>query len=212
MSTTKRKVKIILPTQATQKMFLNRGWELVDENDKDAKADLICFTGGEDVSPELYQEEPHEKTYNNWKRDIKEMEIFEKYRDLPKVGICRGGQFLNVMSGGSMWQHVNNHGLTGGHTMLDLLLSKKTVFVTSTHHQMMIPSKEGTVIAIAHCATQFESKKTSRKRPKYDTEVVWYKETMSLCYQPHPEYWLSENKNSGNQAYFFNLIDYLMFN
>src|SRR3546814_3238996 len=31
----------------------------------------------------------------------------------PMAGICRGGQFLNVMCGGSMIQHVEGHAIHG---------------------------------------------------------------------------------------------------
>lgn len=54
-------------------------------------ADVVLFTGGEDVDPSLYGCEKHITTYSNLKRDLAEKEIFEKVRkDQLCVGICRG--------------------------------------------------------------------------------------------------------------------------
>src|SRR5690242_167619 len=74
-------------------------------------ADIILFTGGEDVNPELYGEVALHTTHFNRLRDQKEKLIFDAAleREIPMVGICRGGQALNVFNGGKMWQHVNNH-------------------------------------------------------------------------------------------------------
>lgn len=34
------------------------------------------------------------------------------------VGICRGAQFLNVMAGGKMIQHVEGHAIHGTHEIV----------------------------------------------------------------------------------------------
>lgn len=118
------------------------------------------------------------------------------------------GQLINTLSGGAMWQDVNNHG--GSHEIVDLLIFKDKPFqVTSTHHQMMIPGPKGDVIAIAHRATSFLSADSSRKKPEFDTEVVYYEHTKSLCFQPHPEngYCI---KGSPTNVYFFELLNYLL--
>jgi len=66
----------------------------------------VVFTGGADVSPFMYGEKKLSVTCNDEHRDEQEKLFFERYTKVPKVGICRGGQFLNVMNGGKMWQHV----------------------------------------------------------------------------------------------------------
>ncbi len=68
---------------------------------------LVCFTGGSDVSPELYGHRNLESGCNK-ARDEKEVLIFEmaKKHGIPMTGICRGSQFLNVMCGGTMVQHL----------------------------------------------------------------------------------------------------------
>ena len=49
--------------------------ENVNLVDSPLKADIVFFTGGEDVSPSLYGEKAHRTTFANKKRDIVEMEV-----------------------------------------------------------------------------------------------------------------------------------------
>lgn len=77
-------------------MFLKQGWEISTNSEE---ADLLQFTGGEDVTPALYGEGKHPTTDNNPDRDAFESDVYHYYIDKPKAGICRGGQFLNVMNG-----------------------------------------------------------------------------------------------------------------
>lgn len=176
----------------------------MDEKSTSHAPDLVCFTGGEDIGPQHYGEKRLPRTYINSARDAREILMFERYLGIPKIGICRGGQLLNVLSGGAMWQDVNNH--TADHKMIDLI-SRKPLLVTSTHHQMMIPGEQGHIIGIAEkLATKFISQK-QRTEPKYDTEVVWYPKTFSMCFQPHPEYTIKTHGDEC-QDYFFNLIEW----
>ena len=101
-------------------------------------ADLVLFTGGEDVTPKLYGQNIHPKTSYNIKRDISEQIIFKKaaFQGIPMLGICRGSQFLTVMNGGELIQDVNNHaGIIHSITFDNGELHE----ITSTHHQMMFP-------------------------------------------------------------------------
>jgi gamma-glutamyl-gamma-aminobutyrate hydrolase PuuD len=196
------KVLVIGADPPVALMFLKAGWELAHP-DEGGEVDLICFCGGDDVSPKYYNEIPHARTYSDPNRDKIEHAVFKKYESFPKVGICRGGQFLNVMSGGGMWQDVNKHGLVGSHDMIDLM-SGALIPVTSTHHQMMIAGDDGEVLGIAHEASRFEAGPgVIRDAPDYDTEVVWYESTNSLCVQGHPEY---SSATDEFVDYFFGLI------
>jgi gamma-glutamyl-gamma-aminobutyrate hydrolase PuuD len=157
-------------------------------------ADIILFTGGEDVFPGLYGEEALGKTSYNRLRDDYESRIFDeaKAKGVPMVGICRGGQFLNVKNDGKMWQHVDNHTADHAITTVDEQGQAIATFhVTSTHHQMMIPSETGQVLAVAERATIFCSAETTIEKTVpdlSDVEVVWYPDTGCLCFQPHPEF------------------------
>src|SRR5438309_1359385 len=60
----------------------------------------------------------------------------------PMAGICRGSQFLNVMAGGRLCQHLDGHG-----SWHDMETSDGRSFeVSSTHHQMMLPPEGAKVI------------------------------------------------------------------
>src|SRR5574344_1685246 len=88
--------------------------ENVNLVDSPLKADIVFFTGGEDVSPSLYGEKAHRTTFANKKRDIVEMEVFNLIKDnsdILKLGVCRGSQFLTVMNGAKLVQNVNNHAI-----------------------------------------------------------------------------------------------------
>lgn len=184
------KVLIIGHDGLITNMFLQRGWEVV-EGHQDAP-DLVQFTGGEDVSPNLYGEVAHPATFTNASRDQRESNVFLSYPDTPKAGICRGGQFLNVMNGGKMWQHVTNH--TRPHLAIEPATGREFE-VTSTHHQMMNPHQSGQVLLIAsddYRASYKQHMENGREKTVtndlWDVESVFYEETKSLCFQPHPEY------------------------
>jgi putative glutamine amidotransferase len=69
----------------------------------------LLLTGGEDVSPSLYGESPHDKLGEvNPSRDAFEVALVTeaRARNLPILGICRGIQVMNVAFGGSLVQDV----------------------------------------------------------------------------------------------------------
>ena len=68
--------------------FMNN-YELVNNLED---ANIVLFTGGEDVTPEFYKEERHPRTYCNPERDKREKEVFDKIDPSKQiaVGICRG--------------------------------------------------------------------------------------------------------------------------
>ena len=45
-------------------------------------ADLVCFTGGEDVDPSLYKSEKHYSTYSNIHRDNYELEYLRAKKEI----------------------------------------------------------------------------------------------------------------------------------
>lgn len=199
------KVHIVSPNQQYVDMFTSNGWEIQPLN---SYLDLVCFTGGADVSPAMYGEEPHPSTWSQSQRDAIEAGIYHDClaAAVPMVGICRGGQFLNVMNGGRMWQDVDNHAIHGTHEA-QCLVSMTTVDVTSTHHQMMIPADDGMVLMTADMSdwrtTMQNGYASTQKRgdDEPDVEAVYYEVTNCLCYQPHPEY------ADGNEEHFFMVLE-----
>ena len=180
------KVHIVGNDYSIANMFLRQGWQLVDYIDESIT--LIQFTGGEDVDPSYYQETKHPRTYSNPRRDAAEAAIYHEWvGKVPMAGICRGGQFLNVMNGGKMWQHVNNHAISGTHEAF-CHITEEFVQVTSTHHQMMRPAPHGKLLLTAELATTKETADEMIEGVGLDAEAIYYGNTQCLCFQPHPEY------------------------
>ena len=129
-----------------------------DELEQLAKmCDGFLFTGGHDVSPELYSEKPVDDSVICCK-DRDEMESwYLKYAissDKPLLGICRGIQFINAALGGTLYQDLPTQHPSGidhhqkppydipVHTVsivkdspLGKLLDTEQLSVNSYHHQ-----------------------------------------------------------------------------
>lgn len=184
-----KKVFVVGGDALVTKMFHSRGWH----NTADiSNADLVCFTGGADVSPHLYGEKNRGLSMTDERRDAMDYAAFTKAKGKKKVGICRGGQFLNVLGGGKMVQHVEGHGIWGTHKVYDTE-SGEVIDVTSTHHQQIDPVfhidyGDPELIAVAE--------------QDNGIEVVYYPKDQSLCFQPHPEYGVKECED-----YFFSLLE-----
>lgn len=208
--------------QEYSKMWMSFGWNVVSDP---LKAEVIQFTGGADVSAQFYGEVDHPLASTNLERDKRCFDLFQlalRY-DIKMAGICRGGQFLNVANGGSMFQHCDGHAVHRGHqaTILD---TGKRVTVSSTHHQIMRPNLDkGIVLMVAEkLGTYKEHMILSIKDDKFmkwvienlpdadDVESVFYPGTMSLCFQPHPEFFPASHECS--VAYRYLLRNHLEIN
>jgi gamma-glutamyl-gamma-aminobutyrate hydrolase PuuD len=112
-------------------------------------------------------------------------------KDLPKVGICRGGQLFTIMNGGKLVQHISGHG-SSNHKVKETNSDFETT-VLSCHHQMMDPTEEmigsGRAVIIA-----------VDPRDQVN-EVIWYPERRELAFQSHPEWGHDQTTD-----YFFELI------
>lgn len=54
-------------------------------------ADIVIFTGGEDVDPTLYKCKRYPSTYSNLRRDLEEKAVFQTIKpNQLVVGVCRG--------------------------------------------------------------------------------------------------------------------------
>lgn len=174
---------------------------------------VVVFTGGEDIDPSFYGQERLQFTHTSDNRNQAERKFFllALEQEKPIAGICRGGQLANALSGGNMWQHINNH--AGQHKVTDIR-SGLDVVVSSIHHQMMRPDwREAELIAWCNLSSLKISDKEEQQLnlPRaysldfLDPEALYYKNTKSLCFQGHPEY-----GPDSCTKYFFTLVqDYL---
>jgi putative glutamine amidotransferase len=90
------------------------GIPVVDnEEDYDSYIDMldgIIFTGGIDISPLSYGENPlNSVNIISIKRDEYELGLFRVAYDrkIPILGICRGNQLINVALGGTLYQDIS---------------------------------------------------------------------------------------------------------
>ncbi|WP_412988937.1 gamma-glutamyl-gamma-aminobutyrate hydrolase family protein [Pediococcus siamensis] len=78
-----------------------------------AGVDGLFLPGGQDVSPQLYGQQPHRLLkQTSLTRDRFELALFELARQQrkPILGICRGFQLINVALGGTLYQDVSLRG------------------------------------------------------------------------------------------------------
>jgi putative glutamine amidotransferase len=71
--------------------------------------DGLLFSGGNDLDPSTYDQEPHPETKGTrLERDRGELALLEAAlaRDMPVLAVCRGSQVLNVARGGDLVQHL----------------------------------------------------------------------------------------------------------
>lgn len=214
-------MKILIVSQPEYaKAFDQKKHQFTTEWLKLKDSDLVLFTGGHDVDPSLYQSKTHPLTHSFLARDLGEEELYQEARKLnkPCVGICRGSQFLCVMNGGTLIQHVTGHTLAGTHVIFNHT-QKEYIMVTSTHHQMMAPKGAYQVVAWAYSLSDcyqngdqqpdtdfIDSSKevadgtTAMREP----EVVYWPHTRDLGVQYHPEYMAQD---TDGWQYFNRLID-----
>ena len=176
----------------TYNMFETNGWAPSIYMEK---CDFLCLIGGIDVSPSLYGQEKCPETFCDLELDRRHLAYVKEFQDIKVkqrqpaniIGICRGGQLMNVHNGGSMWQDVDRHCKSHSCEVSGM----GSWNVTSIHHQQMIPGISGKVLGKSWEST-IKVKHGSKIHAKNlmtleDPEIIWYPETRTLCFQPHPE-------------------------
>jgi len=159
------------------------------------EADLVIFGGGADVSPHLYGEEIMKDTHCSPSRDEEDIALYSECleKGIAMFGICRGAQFLHVMNGGKLYQHVDKH--TGDHRIWDNMKSYTLPKVSSVHHQSCIPNlpKMKIVASVAHSENRWVNNFVNAGAATVvgnneDVEAFWYDDTAFFGVQGHPEY------------------------
>jgi putative glutamine amidotransferase len=146
--------------------------------------------GGEDISPSIYKQrsvKAHAADHPSL-RDMAEIELAKEAVRLgiPILGICRGSQLLCALAGGTLWQHVDNH--NRDHF---IQYGDTRILATSTHHQMMRPTKEHTVLATAtevRSPFKYAESAVAQVSEEPEAEIVYFNNINALGVQGHPEY------------------------
>lgn len=152
-------------------------------------ADLVVFTGGSDVNPYLYSKKANPQTIYNDRRDEFEIEMFQQCRKYNKklIGICRGAQFLCVMAGGTLVQHMFHP------SVHNMKTKDGNVRVTSLHHQRQNPWENNHVKfeLIGWCENLSPYNEGEGKHDKIngnpEVEIALYPDIQALAIQSHPE-------------------------
>lgn len=152
------------------------------------RLDGLLLTGGGDIAPARYGQEPEAPTQpSDLTRDAHEFGLLDLAveRSLPTVGVCRGMQIINVHAGGTLTQHVPTHAaldlppatevhqvhIAAGSQCEQIYGSTKAV--NSLHHQAVDVLGEGFVAtAVAEDGT---------------AEAIEHRELPFVAVQWHPE-------------------------
>ncbi len=118
------------------------------------------------------------------------MDIFTKALSLgiPMFGICRGMQFLGVMNGNKLWQHVHNHAIGGTHEIVDIKTGEK-IQASSMHHQMVIENDTTFPLAYAtgRSGTYIAASQELSSNVYDDLEACVFPNINAIALQGHPE-------------------------
>lgn len=165
------------------------------------KLDGLLLTGGGDIDPTLFGEEPFEGLGSiTPERDAFEIAIIEKMLalDKPIFGICRGAQILNIAVGGDMYQdiysqmenkllqhdqkaprwHASHYVQVTKNSLLHEITQSEEFKVNSFHHQAnrMVPTGfEVSAVSSDGIVEAFES-----KSHQFVLGVQWHPECLLL--------------------------------
>lgn len=175
--------------QFTQKFFNGRSRPILSIDDLNG-VDILVFYGGEDISPALYGETvagSHSRNLPSG-RDKFETLVFQHAKGvIPMLGICRGAQLITALTGGKLWQHVDNH--SGPHPIV--LPDGSRIMTNSLHHQMMRPTIEMEIIATTENALSPKKRNMHGifENDQPEPEICYHPEVKAILVQGHPEYY-----------------------
>ncbi len=155
--------------------------------------DALVISGGVDVNPALYGQEPAPETeLPDDSRDQMEQAMLREAlaEDKPVLAICRGLQLFNVFHGGTLLQDIEQHRtrsadksipahrvrVTPGSRLAGLLEAIEAP-VNSRHHQAV--GKVGAGIAVTAVAPDGIVEGLERGDLKFAVAVQWHPENMT---------------------------------
>ena len=166
--------------------------------------DGLLLTGGEDVAPLLYGQEPAKGMGTvDVPRDRFELPLARAAlaRSLPIFGICRGIQLLNIAAGGTLLQDLNSQPDRGQHQMrasggrtvhhnIDIepgsrlagVLGAERLAVNSYHHQAV--AEVGSGLCVTARALDGTVEALEGEGQRYLLAVQWHPEVMEPDHEP----------------------------
>jgi putative glutamine amidotransferase len=169
-------------------------------------ADGVLFSGGGDVEPRLYGEQPHPRLGEvEHERDRFELALYRaaRARGLPILGICRGIQLINVAEGGTLHQDLPSLPGTISHSQarrdsslghevtlepksyLAEALGKASLWTNSFHHQAV--DRLGQGLKITGRAQDDTVEVLENDGGSFVLGVQWHPE---MSFRDHPEHFV----------------------
>ena len=179
-------IVVLLPPQPADRTIAERVLDGLDG---------LILTGGKDVDPARYGQEPHPATdsprtdRDEWEDQLLRVAL---ERELPFLGICRGLQVLNVALGGTLHQHLpdvvgdNRYNAGGGiftenevrlepaTRLASILAGHETLTVLSYHHQAIARLADGLVVSARAADGIIQAVELSS--PQFAVAVQWHPE------------------------------------
>lgn len=165
----------------------------------------IIFSGGGDMAPAYFKEEPSPNLRRvEPQRDACELQLVKAAweRKMPIFAICRGMQVVNIALGGSVWQDLSDnpcpviqheqnapynhpsHKVIFEAGYLHKLAGRESLMVNSFHHQAVNALGQGLMVTARASDGIIEALEAAAK------------DRFCLCLQWHPE-WLSGSLGQG---------------
>lgn len=160
--------------------------------------DGLLLTGGVDVDPSFFGEEPVPQLGEvSPVRDAMELKLTKEFlsRNKPVFGICRGMQVLNVAAGGSLYQdlaaqkkrviqhtqraprwHASHEAAVLAKTKLREIFQSEKIRINSFHHQAVKEVADGFIVSATAQDGVIEA--IESKQHRYVVAVQWHPENM----------------------------------
>ncbi|WP_339033020.1 gamma-glutamyl-gamma-aminobutyrate hydrolase family protein [Fusobacterium animalis] len=182
-------VPLIIPFSTDKEVIISQA-QLIDG---------LILSGGHDISPYNYGQEPSQKIGETFpERDTYEIILLEesKKRNIPILGICRGFQLINVAAGGTLYQDLSlipgnilKHNQVSNPTLkthkveikensfISSIFGKATM-VNSFHHQVI--DKVANDFIVVAKASDGVVEAIEHKTYKFLVAVQWHPEMLAV--------------------------------